>query len=302
MVMAGKTSIGSKTFSIRFFLNTRLKGFEEDGIQRFPVYAQVNYNRRNSQMPVVVDQDTDGKLYLPESSFNLFEEKIQEEINGDHLKEITIKTDELSIIASLVFKCFYAPVVNIMQLYHSSPYFEPGSIKHILYSLTEPIYNRLYEILNTLLKNTDIPQRAYRHHPNIFFLKRKGIIIEDQATPWFNLRGTELFESLKKTKYKNRISQDAKTIYDCMVLLELLDLKDLTILDWLINHPGKKAFYEKAAKFVEEKDGNKMFNDFAIANISPRISCVHFGQKPIIYFQTIESVVLAVKENALKPS
>lgn len=46
-------TIDNKTFSIRFFLNERLKPLkDEKGSLAYPVYLQVNYNRKNAQFPL----------------------------------------------------------------------------------------------------------------------------------------------------------------------------------------------------------------------------------------------------------
>lgn len=56
----------AKKISFSYILNTRLKAREKDGVKRYPVYAQVNYNRNNTHFPFP------EKPYLSEKEFENF--------------------------------------------------------------------------------------------------------------------------------------------------------------------------------------------------------------------------------------
>lgn len=292
--MSGRTTIHGIPFSIRFFLNKRLKGYEQDGHRRYPVYAQVNFDRKNVQLPVVQEQISSNNLYLPELAFQSFLDYMNKEIAGSHLSRITIHTDEMAILAKGFYHSFYLPVKETLKLYHNVAGFDLKSLKYVLFNMTRSIHSELFETLNSILKSSGISFRKYQYSPNIFGLKNLGVKVDDDAAPWYYYRGTELYEALFYSSLREKIPERAAIVFDTITFIELSGKTNLTPLEWKTTATVRNEIKKTISSLVK-RDPEKLLNDFSFGLGVRRLGAIHFDQNPNIYIGEIEDSVKKMK-------
>ncbi|KGE85929.1 MAG: hypothetical protein ACE362_19875 [Phaeodactylibacter xiamenensis] len=292
--MSGRTTIYGIPFSIRFFLNKRLKGYEQDGHKRYPVYAQVNFDRKNVQLPVVQEQISNNNLYLPELAFESFLDYMDKEIAGSHLSRITLHTDEMAILAKAFYHSFYLPVKETLRLYHNVDGFDLKSLKYVLFNMTRSIHSGLFETLNSILKGSDLHFRKYQYNPNVFGLKNFGVQVDDDAAPWYYYRGTELYEALFYSSFREKIPPTAAILFDTITLIELLGKTNLTALEWKTTKAIRDKMEKTITSLVKE-DQEKLLNDFSFGLGMRRLGAVYFDQTPDVYIRQIEDAANKMK-------